>query len=77
MGLLRSILALPIKAPVSGPLWIARQIAEAAEKERNDPARLRAALREAEAALLAGDLSEEAYDAIEDDLLARLRGAGR
>ncbi len=72
MGLLRKVLTLPLSGPANGVLWLASRIADAAEAELNDPAALRRALAEAEAALLAGDLSEEAYDAIEEDLLARL-----
>lgn len=74
MGLLSRLLLLPVSAPVSGSLWIARQIADSVERERNSPAALHAALREAEARLLSGDLSEEAYDALETELLMRLRG---
>jgi hypothetical protein len=76
MGLLSRLLLLPASAPVSGSLWVARQIADCVERERNAPAALREALRAAEAALIAGDLSEEAYEAIETDLLERLRDAG-
>lgn len=74
MGLLARLLLLPVSAPVSGSLWVARQITESVEAERNSPAALRAALREAEARLVSGDLSEEAYEALETDLLIRLRG---
>lgn len=76
MGLLSRLLLLPVSAPVLGSLWIARQITESVERERNSPAALRAALREAESRLVAGDLSEEDYDALETDLLVRLRAAG-
>lgn len=75
MGLLANLLLLPVKGPADGALWVARKIAEAAESERNDPAALRAALREAERRLLDGSLSEEAYDEIEDDILRRLKAA--
>lgn len=77
MGLLSTLLTAPVSGPTKGVLWVARRIAEQAEAERNSPAALRAALAEAEARLLAGDLSEAAYDEIEDDLLARLGAAGR
>ncbi|ETX29356.1 gas vesicle protein GvpG [Roseivivax isoporae] len=77
MGLLTGLLSLPVRGPTGAALWIARQIAAAAEAERNDPAALRAALAEAERRLVAGELSEEDYDRIEDELLARLAEAGR
>jgi hypothetical protein len=76
MGLLSRLLLLPVSAPLSGSLWIARQITESVERERNSPAALRAALREAEVRLLSGELSEEDYEAIETELLVRLRVAG-
>jgi hypothetical protein len=73
MGLLSTLLAWPIKAPVSGTFWVAGQVTKAAEAERNDKGALRAALARAEAQLLAGELSEEDYDIIETDLLTRLQ----
>jgi len=76
MGLLTSLLFSPVTAPPKGVFWVARRLAEQAEAERNSPAALRAALATAEAQLLAGELSEEDYDAIEDDLLDRLDKAG-
>ncbi len=76
MGLLSRLLLLPVSAPLSGSLWIAQQITESVERERNSPAALRAALREAELRLIAGELSEEDYEVIETDLLVRMREAG-
>lgn len=76
MGLLTSLLLAPVTAPPKGVFWVARHLAEKAEAERNSPAALRAALAAAESQLLAGELSEEDYDVIEDDLLARLAKAG-
>lgn len=76
MGLLSSLLLLPVKGPGDGVIWVANKLAEQVERERNSPAALRAALTEAERQLLSGELSEEAYDEIEDDLLARLKLAG-
>ena len=75
MGLLRTLLLLPVKGPLDGTLWVAGKLAEQVEAERNSPAALRAALAEAERQLLDGTLSEEAYDEIEDDLLERLQEA--
>lgn len=74
MGLLSRLLFLPVSAPLSGSLWVAKQIADSVERERNSPAALRQALREAEARLIAGDLSEEDYEILETDLLLRLQG---
>lgn len=76
MGVLRSLLLLPVKGPADGAFWVAAKLAEQVEKERNSPAAIRRALAEAERALLAGEMSEEAYDDLETDLLLRLQAAG-
>lgn len=73
MGLFGTILSLPVSGPVKGSLWVARQIHEAAEREANDPAALRRELGRLEKALLAGEISEDDYDAAETLLLQRLR----
>lgn len=75
MGVLTKLLTLPVRGPVDSLVWVARQITEHADQERNSPAVLRASLAEAERQLLAGDIDEETYDAIELDLLTRLRHA--
>jgi hypothetical protein len=76
MGLLSRLLLLPVSGPLHGSLWVARQIAETVERDRNSPTALREALRDAEARLIAGELSEQEYEAIETELLERLRFAG-
>lgn len=75
MGILSKILTLPVRGPADGVLWIAGQIAKQAEAERNSPVALRAALSAAEQALLEGQITEDEYEVIEDDLLARLSAA--
>ena len=72
IGLLGRVIALPVSGPVRGAIWTAKQIAKSVDQERNSPAAIKAALRDAEARLLAGALTEDEYDRIEDDLLARL-----
>ena len=72
MGLLTRLLTLPLRGPSDGVLWIAGQIASHAEASRNSPAALRAALSEAESRLLSGEIDEDTYDAIEEELLLRL-----
>ncbi|WP_342070899.1 gas vesicle protein GvpG [Yoonia algicola] len=74
MGLLRTLLTLPIKGPVDGTLWVARKIEEAADKELNDPAALRKSLAALETQLLAGAITEEEYDEAETHLLLRIKG---
>lgn len=73
MGLLRSLLALPVSGPMKGTMWIAGKIHETAEQELNDPAAIRKALAMLEQQLLAGDISEDDYDEAEAVLLMRLK----
>jgi hypothetical protein len=75
MGLLTGLLAMPFKGPVDGALWVATKVTEAAEAKMNDKSMLRTMLRDAEKALLAGEIDEDAYDEIETDILLRLKAA--
>jgi hypothetical protein len=75
MGLLTGLLTLPL-APVRGTMWIAERLLEEAERELNDPAVIEQRLEEAEAALERGELSEEEFEALEEELLGRLTGQG-
>jgi hypothetical protein len=65
------LLLLPL-APVRGTIWLAEKLAAYAEHELSDEQAIRALLLEAEAAVEAGELSEDDYDRIEDELLDRL-----
>jgi hypothetical protein len=71
MGLFTGLLLLPL-APVRGTVWIAEQLVAEAGRELDDERVVRRLLLEAEAALERGELSEEEYDRIEDELLERL-----
>jgi hypothetical protein len=71
MGLIGGLLTLPL-APARGLVWVLDQVVEEAERQYYDPRRIRAELERAEAALEAGEINEQQYLAIEDDLLARL-----
>jgi len=71
MGLLTGLLTLPL-APVRGTIWIAEQLADQAALELGDERAIRRHLVEAELAYEAGELGEEEFEAIEDELLERL-----
>jgi hypothetical protein len=71
MGLLTGLLTLPL-APVRGTVWIAEQLAAEAERELRDERSPRRQLREAERQFELGAITVEEYEAIEDELLARL-----
>jgi hypothetical protein len=71
VGLLSGLLLLPL-APVRGTIWIAEQLAEQAAEELYGEESIRRRLVEAERDLELGRLSEEEYEAVEDELLDRL-----
>jgi len=77
MGLLRTLLTFPVSAPVSGALWIARQVHESADQELSDPVAIRRTLAELERALEAGEIDEATYEEAELGLLRRLQEARR
>jgi hypothetical protein len=72
MGVLGSLLGLPVSGPLLGLGWIARRIAEAADQEMADPARIEAELLALERLLESGDIDEPAFEAREAELLAML-----
>lgn len=75
MGLLTALVTLPL-APVRGTVWIAEVLLEEAERQMRDPAVVERQLLEAEDAYERGDLTEEEFADIEDELLGRLLSGG-
>ncbi|MDX6481601.1 MAG: hypothetical protein QOG85_2111 [Gaiellaceae bacterium] len=73
MGLVGGLLKLPL-APARGLAWVLTQVADEADARLNDPRRIRAELAEASAALERGEMDEQTYDELEEELLARLHG---
>ena len=73
MGLVLGLLKLPL-APARGLTWVLAQVVEEADARLNDPRRIRAELAEAAEALERGELDEETYNELEEELLARLHG---
>jgi hypothetical protein len=71
MGFLTGLVLLPL-APLRGTIWLAEKLAEVAERELDDEATVRRLLVEAEIAFDSGELTEEEYELIEDELLERL-----
>ena len=71
MGLLTALVTLPL-APVRGTIWIAEVLLEEAERQMRDPAVVEQQLLEAEEAYERGELTEEEFAEIEDELLGRL-----
>ncbi|MFC9129162.1 gas vesicle protein GvpG [Streptomyces sp. NPDC057099] len=76
MGLISEVLLLPL-APVRGGAWAIRQVVQEAERIYYDPATIRAELARLEEQMEAGEITEEEFDRLEDDLLDRLEIASR
>ncbi|MEV6957904.1 gas vesicle protein GvpG [Streptomyces sp. NPDC051207] len=76
MGLITEVLLLPF-APVRGSAWAVRQVLNEAERIYYDPATVRAELSRLEERLEAGEITEEEFDRMEDELLDRLETAER
>jgi hypothetical protein len=75
MGLLTALVTLPL-APVRGTIWIAEVLLEEAERQMRDPAVVEQQLLEAEDAYERGELTDEEFAEIEDELLGRLLSGG-
>ena len=75
MGLITALVTLPL-APVRGTIWIAERLLDEAERELNDPAAIEQRLDEAEAAYERGELTQEEFELLEEELVGRLTGRG-
>lgn len=73
MGLLFKLLTLPVLGPIEGVAWVAKKVAEQADKELFDGDKVRGRLMELELLYDSGEISEAEYQAAEEVLLGRLR----
>lgn len=71
MGLITGLLTLPL-APVRGTIWLAEQLAEAAENELYDEKKILRELMDLEMQEAEGTLAPEERELRENDLLERL-----
>jgi hypothetical protein len=71
MGILTGLLTLPL-APVRGTMWVAEKLAAEAERELNDPERLRRQLENAQISYELGEIDVDQYEDVEEEILARL-----
>jgi hypothetical protein len=71
------LLALPVSVPLAGVQWIGEKVHEQALAALNDPTELKRQLAVLEAKLEAGELAEAEFEALENELLLRLREASR
>jgi hypothetical protein len=67
------LVSFPVTGPISLTLWLARTIAEQAEAELYDEGKIRRELAELEMRSDLGEIGEEEYEQLEDNLMARLR----
>ncbi|MEV1021107.1 gas vesicle protein GvpG [Streptomyces sp. NPDC050264] len=74
MGLLSEVLLLPL-APVRGSMWVLDQVVKEAESQYYDPSAIQAQLAALENQLEAGEIDEETFDRMEDELLDRLEAS--
>lgn len=75
MGLITGLVTLPL-APVRGTMWVAEQLLEEADRQMNNPDVIERQIDEAEAAYERGELSQQEFDRIEEELLGRLLAQG-
>lgn len=71
MGLLTQLLTAPL-APVRAVVWVAQRVSDQANQEYYNPGPVYAALAELEQRLLSGEIDQETFDGLEDQLLDRL-----
>ncbi|MFE7384260.1 gas vesicle protein GvpG [Streptomyces zhihengii] len=71
MGLFTQLVTLPL-APVRGVVWVSERVLEVAEDQYYDPEPVHRALADLERRLLSGEIDEETFDRLEDELLDRL-----
>ncbi|HEX5225936.1 MAG TPA: gas vesicle protein GvpG [Solirubrobacteraceae bacterium] len=76
MGLFTSLITLPL-APVRGVAWVVEQVADEADRQLYDPARLRGELLRLELDHDTGLVGDQEYEQRSDELLERIAAASR
>jgi len=71
MGLFTGLLTLPL-APVRGTVWVAEQLMAEAQRELDNPERLRRQMEEVQVAYELGEIDLAEYEQVEEQILARL-----
>jgi hypothetical protein len=75
--MLMNIISAPVTAPFSLTMWIVRTIAGKIDEELYDEAKIRKELTELEMRCELGEISDEDYERLEENLMARLRESRR
>ncbi|MDB9334306.1 gas vesicle protein GvpG [Nodularia spumigena CS-590/01] len=73
MTMLMKLLLSPIMGPINGVVWIAEKIEERANTEFDDQENLNKQLLTLQLSLDMGDITEEEYDAQEEEILLKLQ----
>lgn len=73
MGLLKTLLSAPVRAPISGFFWIAGKLAEKLEAEVYDPKKIQKELEDLQLRYDLGQISEDELEQAETILLERLK----
>ena len=71
MGLLTGLLTLPL-APMRGTIWVAERVLDEAERQLDDPEEIERQIVAAEEAHERGELTEQEFEQLEQELLERL-----
>jgi uncharacterized membrane protein len=71
MGILSPLIKLPL-TPVQGVIKLAEVLEDEAERQLRDPARIRRELEEAQRRYEAGEISDEEFTQIQDQLTSTL-----
>ena len=69
---LLKVVTFPVSLPLDGLLWVAERIKDQAEAEYYDEGAVRGRLLELELKLDLGEITEEEYQAAEDELIGLL-----
>ncbi len=70
MGLLKML-----AFPITGPLWVAQTLRDQAERQLYDEASIRGQMEEVEQQFREGQMDEQTFEQLQDELFDRLREA--
>jgi hypothetical protein len=75
--MLGNIVTFPVTGPFSLAMWLIRTIAQRAEEELYDEGKIRKDLAQLEMRSEMGEIDEDEYERLEEELMVRLRESRR
>lgn len=75
--MLSNLITFPLTGPIGLTMWLIRTIAEQADAELYDEGKIRKGLAELELRSDLGEIGEEDYERLEEELMVRLRESRR